>query len=208
MLNITIIDQFNNKVSVELVRYFKTNIDTYLIYSLNEVDESGFVKLYAAKLIENKDFEKVESEIEWNQVKDLIKTIVKESKDGVMSVEDLDYTKLENANIMSNRVFKLTSAVKDMLGANKKEFKQEEKLEELVFETPSTVDEDKIEERISKKITTLEDLLNDEPFKMKESFIPTPLTEVHSELDETVKDLQAKIDEYEAKLNKIREIIK
>ena len=41
-------------VEIEVIRYFKNNDIEYLIYSLNEIDASGYTKLYASKIIGSK----------------------------------------------------------------------------------------------------------------------------------------------------------
>lgn len=254
MYNVMLIDQNNANVTVEVIRFFKATTASYVIYSLNEKDESGFIKLYASKLEGEKDLVKIESELEWNQVKDYIKVIVKEAKDGLVTVSDLDYKKLNMMNMKSNRVFKLTIAVAEMLGLNKKEFKEEviapiiepvietpvveapiiEKplvetpvvsVADLFFEEPIVlkpampsevvVRAPQVEEKIVKKISTLEELLGGAPLEMPKAsdapVIETPFVpafeEPKEDLTKTVADLKAQVAMLEAKLAKIKEII-
>jgi len=123
MFNITILDDKGASFNVDVVRYFKKGDTNYLIHTTNEMDESGYVKLYASKMIDATTFAKVEDENEWLSVKELIKVIVREIKEGALvSIEDLNTADINNAKVVSNRAFKLTVAVKDSLGANKKVF--------------------------------------------------------------------------------------
>lgn len=123
---------------VEVVRYFQANNQNYLIYTMKEKDENGYIKLYIAKLTDATNGVKVEDEAEWNQVKDLIKVIVKEASVGpVSSVSDLNYQELTALKIISNRAFKLNEQVATILGANKKSFEvAEAPVAEPVAEAP------------------------------------------------------------------------
>lgn len=116
----------NGETEVEVIRYFLLNNLNYLIYSLNEEDGQGYVKLYVVRIQKN-DFGQnqavtISNEEEWNNVKNVIKDIIKNSKTGNMSIEDLDYSSLNGLIVTENRVFKLSSQLVEMLGANKKEF--------------------------------------------------------------------------------------
>ena len=50
MSKIAIIVPTGETVEADIVRYFKAYGKRYLIYTLNEKDEQGFVKLYVAKI--------------------------------------------------------------------------------------------------------------------------------------------------------------
>ena len=114
---INIINEMGVTENVSIIRFFKANNANYLMYTLNEKDEAGYVKLYAAKMLDNATFSKIEEDEEWNLVKELIKVIVKEAKDNdLVSVEDLDFSKLEGIKVLGTRVFKLTEQVTEMLG--------------------------------------------------------------------------------------------
>lgn len=138
MNSVIVLDQDSNKMNVDVVRYFTKDNNKYLIYTLFEKDESDYVKLYACKLVDEKNAEKIEDENEWTNFKELIKVIVRENKDAnLTSVEDLNLAYLTNVKINSYRLFKLAEPIVNLLGANKKEF-------ETVVES---------------KVTTLEELL-------------------------------------------------
>lgn len=117
-----ILDLNDNALEVEVIRYFKMNDQNYFMYTLNEADEQNYIKLYALKVTEKLQGEKITEDSEWNSVKDYIKLIIKGNKDGNASVEDLNYEELKNLKISETRAFKLSSTMVDLLKANKKEF--------------------------------------------------------------------------------------
>ena len=128
MESVNLINVDNETMKVEIVRYFQFNNNNYLIYSLNEVDEQNYVKLYAVK-VENNGGVLVSSNITdesvWGAIKEQIKIIVRGNKDGIAEVADLNYKELESLKITDNRVFKLSNQLVSLLGANKKVFEEE-----------------------------------------------------------------------------------
>lgn len=128
MEKVNLLNVNNEVMVVNVIRYFLMDNNNYLIYSLDEVDEQGYVKLYAAK-IEGKDASfvgiNIDDEGAWNSVKELIKVIVKANQTGVAEVDDLNYKELENAQLVGSRVFKLSNQLVELLGANKKEIREE-----------------------------------------------------------------------------------
>ena len=119
---------------VNVVRYFKNNGVDYLIYSLNEVDEAGYTRLYVTKLngtdgVYNAD---TLNDNEWNEVKNLVKVIVKANKEGVPApIEDLNPKKINNVFLKDKKVFKLNASLVTDLASNKPSFnvEQEQKIE-------------------------------------------------------------------------------
>ena len=84
---------------VNVVRYFQNNGQEYLIYSLNEVDEAGYTRLYVAKITQENGTYSAETlnDNEWTEVKNLVKVIVKANKEGMpVPVQDLDTNKIAN----------------------------------------------------------------------------------------------------------------
>jgi hypothetical protein len=119
---INVLNEQGVSFQINVNRFFEVNNNQYLIYNTSEKDEAGYVKLYLSKNV-NGFFIKVEDENEWNIVKDLIKTIVKEiNENNLNSVSDLDYRRLENQTIISAKNFKLSEQVSNMLSSNKKVF--------------------------------------------------------------------------------------
>ncbi|NLM62736.1 MAG: DUF1292 domain-containing protein [Mollicutes bacterium] len=145
MENITIINANNESVNVRVIRYFELNNNNYFIYSLNEIDDQNYVKLYAVK-VENQNGAYVGSSIvneeEWNAVKELIKVIIKGNKDGVAEVADLNHNELDSLSVTNARAFKLASQLADLLAANKKIDTQTLQLEpELIANEPNIAPE-------------------------------------------------------------------
>ena len=99
--------------------YFKLNDFSYLIFSLNEIDDGGYVKLYISKVI-NGIGTTISDDVEWNLVKDTIKDIIKRNKEGISAgVNDLDENNLTNITINDQKVFKLNASLLQLLSANK-----------------------------------------------------------------------------------------
>ena len=94
-------------VEIEVVRYFVNNDTEYLIYSLNEIDESGYTKLYASKIIGTKACIITDNE-EWNLIKEIIKEVVRCNRDGSdLNIIDLNEDNLNDIILQDTRVFKL-----------------------------------------------------------------------------------------------------
>lgn len=119
---ITIYNMNNQALTVDVVRYFRMNGNRYAIVTLREQDEQGYVKLYVVKIFEENGTlasMNVVDETEWASVKEIIKEIIKNVKENQpVSVEDLDYNKLQGIKLGDNRVFKLLSNLVSMLSAN------------------------------------------------------------------------------------------
>lgn len=139
MESVNLINVDGETMKVEIIRYFQFNNNNYLIYSLNEVDEQNYVKLYAVK-VENNGGVLVSSNITdesvWGAIKEQIKIIVRGNKDGIAEVADLNYRELESLKIVDSRVFKLSNQLVSLLGANKKVFDEEPREDFQGNETP------------------------------------------------------------------------
>lgn len=127
---IEVLNEQGVKFEIQVIRFFEYKNNQYLIYTSNEKDNAGYVKLFLTKN-ENGFFSKVEDETEWNTVKDLIKSIIKEAKTGdITSAQDLDYKRLFNQTILGAKTFKLADSVVEMLTFNKKQFADVEIIQE------------------------------------------------------------------------------
>lgn len=167
-------------VDIEVIRYFMNNDNEYLIYSLSETDESGYVKLYASKIIGNKACIITDNE-EWDLIKQIIKEVVRNNRDGeVLSIIDLDEEKLSDIILQDTRVFKLQGNLVTLLTENKNVLKH------AVIEE---VQDEIIEENLDYEV-----LYNDQLNKNNE---------LQTELD----NLQQKLDEYKEKLSTIKQLL-
>lgn len=188
MLNI--INELGVTENVSVVRFFKANNANYLMYTLNEKDEAGYIKLFAAKMLDAATFSKIEDEEEWASLKELIKLIVKEAKENALvSAEDLDFVKLNGIKVLGTRVFKLTEQVTEVLGSNKKKFVVETPTvveQPNVIETPfvveptvvnaEEVEAQSFEELLAQSAPKLEELVFEMPKTVEQSVV-TPVVE-------------------------------
>lgn len=129
MSKIAIIVPTGETVEADIVRYFKAYGKRYLIYTLNEKDEQGFVKLYVAKIDGQPKAlvgEFIEDDNEWSVLKGEFKKIIGENGDsGRTSADDQNPAELTNVNIRGHRIIKLMESYVNLLGANQKEFQPE-----------------------------------------------------------------------------------
>lgn len=120
MDNISVQNAQGEAININVIRYFRLNESEYLIFSLNEVDEGGYVKLYICK-IAGMSATSITDDVEWNLIKDTIKTIIKSNKDNLpLPIVDIDSSKLNGIQIVDQKVFKLSETFINLLGANKK----------------------------------------------------------------------------------------
>lgn len=124
-------------VNVTVQRYFKLADQAYVIYSVDEEDADGNVKIFVAKVKGNEQVLPIETQEEWDSVKNAIIGIVNDNKEcNKLQVEDLNYQLLENLEITDTRALRLPLAVMPYLSANIPEFntidlnEQEKALEE------------------------------------------------------------------------------
>lgn len=170
--------------NAHIIRYFLYNHQRYLIFSLDELDDGGYMKLYVCKVIDSLDgiaTMNIIDEVEWDDIKTLIKTIISEVRMGTLtSIEDIDYKELHNISVASTRAFKLLPNVAEILGQDKKVFVEE------------TVPEQEI--HLDSKDLDYKDLYFKEIQGRKE---------VEEELNEALQT----IERYKVKLENIRKMI-
>lgn len=83
---IIVVDQDGSEKEAEVLNVFKlkSNESNYMLYTLNETDEAGMVKIYASRMVEKDgmySFETIEDDSEWVQVKEAMKEIAKLGKE-------------------------------------------------------------------------------------------------------------------------------
>lgn len=124
----------NNKVEIDVIRYFKYKNTNYLIYTLNEIDEKGFTKLYIVKIMKQFNLlvaKTIKDEQEWKQIQQIVKELVTELKNNKLNeFVDLDIENLNDIKIKEARYFKLDKKLLLILTVNNEE-NQKEKLDEL-----------------------------------------------------------------------------
>ena len=119
-------DNINLKINgqetkVSIVRYFLSSEQRYLIYTLGEQDEAGYVKLYVSKMEYNPlRAVSITDDEEWSRIKDLIKITIKENKQkSSLSIIDLNYADIENIEVIDSKIFKLLDSMVEILSSNK-----------------------------------------------------------------------------------------
>ena len=175
----------NDFTDVEVVRYFINNDTEYLIYSLNEIDESGYTKLYASKIIGTKACIITDND-EWSLIKEIIKEIVRNNRDGSeLNIIDLDENTLNDIVLQDTRVFKLQGNLVNLLSENKK-----------VRKKINDIPEEDIEEE-----PEIEEVSLDYEELYKEQL------EKNKELEIEIDSLEEQIDKYKEIIDKIKEIV-
>ena len=121
MEKISIYNANGFKSEVYLVRYFKLDYTNYLVYTVFERDEKGFIKLYLIKIMDElgkKVGISILEDEEWKNMQKVIKTVIKEIKDNkVETFEDLLTNGLEKVKVGEAKFFKLDQNLTDLLSA-------------------------------------------------------------------------------------------
>ncbi|MEG2322407.1 MAG: hypothetical protein RSB71_02870 [Bacilli bacterium] len=151
----------NDKMDIEVIRYFINNNNEYLIYSLNEIDNAGYTKLYISKIIGN-SARIINDEEEWVLIKNIIKEVVRSNRDGSpLSIIDLDECNLDNVVLQDTKVFKLQGNLVNLLSENKQDFSNEEPSKEIIEEPiDESLEEELQVDVLNKRIIDLEAQVN------------------------------------------------
>lgn len=111
-----------NKFQAYIVRYFRFGNNKYLIYSLKELDERNYEKLYVVKIMKALDMpvtQTVRRPDEWKQMKNIVKHILVEIKNNKLTcIEDLEPLELEGITIYENRSFWIATDLVKILTTN------------------------------------------------------------------------------------------
>ncbi len=161
MQKIPALNQNNQALEIEIIRYFKKDDKKYLIFTLGETDEQGYVKIYVSKILGlNGTLAAYDiiDETEWANVRELVKRIVKTNREGGnLEIEDLSQERLTNLKINGQQGFKLISNLVELLGANVNEVQDEVETtvsnSEPVVETLKEENEEIAEEPVSVEAT-------------------------------------------------------
>ncbi len=166
-----------DELNIDVIRYFTNNDVEYLIYSLNEIDNSGYTKLYASKIIGNKACI-ISDEEEWELIKQIIKEVVRNNRDGSeLKIVDINEDNLNDIVLQDTRVFKLQGNLVNLLAENKKVNKIIQK-----------------EEQIEEVELNYEDLYKESLKKI-------------DDLEQTIDELNTKINELKNIIDRVKEIV-
>ena len=112
----------NTKMTVDLVRYFSFKNDNFLIYSIGEIDEKGYLKLYLVRIMEELGFpvvQTIRNEADWSNMQGIVKKVLKELKrNNKKQMVDLNYKDIEGIKISQPRFFKLDPKLVEILASN------------------------------------------------------------------------------------------
>lgn len=186
MQKMSAFNQNNQPLEIEIIRYFKVNDKKYLIFTLEEKDEQGYIKVYVSKILGlNGTLAAYDiiDETEWASVKDLVKKIIKANREEeALEIEDLSLERLNNIKINGQQVFKLISNLIELLGSNISA--KADDAEDMLPPAPK-------EEQISNEATSTVGTVSPEPERKEETSSDTEssITDSSSEYQKLYKDL-------------------
>ena len=150
----------NSVFSVRLIRYFEYDESHYLIYTLDETDQKGYLKLYLLEVLEELGevvCYNINDDDYWKSMENIVKAVIKEIKAGTRDLlKDLSPLELNNVKVVEPRYFKLDKKLADILSSNYLVTEMEEvpiddkEIEDLVIE-PVDLPKDEIIELESKE---------------------------------------------------------
>ena len=107
---------------VRLIRYFSYDDSYYLIYTLDETDEKGYLKLYLLEVLEELGQNvcyNISDDDYWKSMETIVKNVIKEIKAGTNNLlKDLSPLELNNIKVVDPRYFKLDKKLADILSSN------------------------------------------------------------------------------------------
>lgn len=141
-----IVKENNEKLSVDIVSMFQTNIDgidkKFCLITANEIDQNGLVKIHVAEILDDK-LVKIDKDNEWVVVKNVMRTIIS----GSSSSGDKEFTYINipgpfNANNDFSRIVAVKDEAKNQLindyRNNRPEVREKEVNEEQPIENEIT----------------------------------------------------------------------
>lgn len=190
----------------EKIRYIEYQGIKYIIYTLNEVDEEDYEKLYMNKIVENE--EDLISDNNWNELKNIIPTIVREIKNNeFVTFKDLDINEIDKVNKDYSRAFKLKV---DIINSIKKD----DGIESIDSELTNLLNEiNKQEEDINNLDAFLDEAKEESNLVVPISPNDSKSVELEQLKDEVNNDkeiierLQNKVSELEIENNKYKNMI-
>jgi len=176
-------------IEADIVRYFENNDNEYLIYSMGETDESGYVRLYASKIIDKIACIISDTE-EWQNITQIIKDTVRNNRDGnELDLIDLNEDRLYDITLQDTRIFKLQGNLVTLLSENKNVKEDIKEVEEPEVEEVEDMVEEIIEENLD-----FEQMYKDQ-------------IEKNSSLQQQINELEEKVQNYENKINNIKDLL-
>ena len=215
----------NERLSAKKIRYINYGVSNYLIYTLDEKDSEGYVKLFVNKIVDGEEY--IISEYEWNELKTVIPVIVKQIRANEITIfKDLNIREIKEINLDNARVFKLKKDIVDTIIL-------EPEIEELNLIGKEITELFKEEEKPNEEnLNKLEEFLKNPVMEEPEEEIASPikpivigsianneeLEHIKNELEQTKKyndelkvqneQLEQLLNEYKEKIEKLKNMIK
>lgn len=114
MEKIYVMDNRGMETEAYKVRFINFEGNNYFIYTLNEIDSEGYVKLYLKKFNDGEEADLTTPE--WEKIKASIPLIVKEIKnDNITSFRNLSMKKINEIMEGNSKVFKLRKNIVELI---------------------------------------------------------------------------------------------
>ena len=121
MDNIILFNQNNQSFNANVIRYFTLNNKNYFIFSLNEIDEQGYVQLYVVNVIEGIDGSQAKNltKEEWPDVRKQIEQIVFNNRNNTLNEIDRFFEKFNGMVVNDSKIIRLKKETALELSQNK-----------------------------------------------------------------------------------------
>ena len=123
MTDILLKNELGESVTAKVLKIFKYNDEIYMLYTLNEIDPSNYIKLYGVKLTMNPSTNQISASMiddsVWGSIVSLIKEMVKPVQERTNNnFIDLDSRNLTSVDLISKRIFKINKDMADLIVKN------------------------------------------------------------------------------------------
>ena len=123
MNDILLKNELGESVTAKVLKLFKYNDEIYMLYTLNEIDPSNYIKLYGVKLTMNPSTNQISASMiddsVWESIVSLIKEMVKPVQERTNNnFIDLDSRNLTSVDLISKRIFKINKDMADLIVKN------------------------------------------------------------------------------------------
>lgn len=123
MNDILLKNELGESVTAKVLKNFKYNDEIYMLYTLNEIDPSNYIKLYGVKLTMNPSTNQISASMiddsVWGSIVSLIKEMVKPVQERTNNnFIDLDSRNLTSVDLISKRIFKINKDMADLIVKN------------------------------------------------------------------------------------------
>lgn len=119
MEKVVLVNQQNENIEANVVRYFKYNQDYFLIFTLGEKDEKNYQKLYIVQVLDElgeKISRNITDDEEWKMIENVVKDSIMQIKNGNDDdIEKLNIYELNSMRVVNPRFFKLDPKLIEIL---------------------------------------------------------------------------------------------